>query len=734
MPPVPNPQGGGDPTGAVRVQLSLLSAQDTAAAQQLAASLKEIGKMFEALKASDFRETAQRYSALNNEMRQNMDRLRQQNESMQTRRNPSMSDLANRLENAGGTNVSEANNALQLAADKNRDQADQERRDYQQSERERIQGLSSEEHSADRRRRAAGYPGIGAPGDGPAVPGGKQPWFNRVDPLIGGTTGIDIPRFGQLTMQDYLNMARDRRMREALEANRGGNTGEADRLGGQAAFLQSASNRAGEAYAGMAGLRVINARMANQGIGIGQMMAGGAGTPMGFRREGDNIFANAGEALGINTPFTEAGREGFERAQARIRMRMSAGINNEQASAIDQASASAGFSGDIQRQVSTNLMAPLFRQFGVDPQQIEPLTRGVRLGTEGVQDLNQALSNMGEEARAARMDVNSYAQALNQSADMAAQAGGTMRRGREFGQQFATTFGMSPTVGAEAMNNRFVQANLAATSGVAPLMQGALPAGMKNQAIQTSVRSLVGAFRGATPIGGVSSTITNSRGQRITQTTGQDELAIGAAATQLGMSPDEVSRILHGGDDATNRSEAYSAAAAFAESGKGDPRVNTRHANKTLGPNQRVQGGRVQRHIFLPHGGSRWEDDDHATRKYEEAMQGGRGSINSDEWSKVVGFAKDAGLTDAQIKTASKGKTAAQRAGAIEKALDEKSREDQAKYEIAFTGPAAAFFKALVKNAGGKEAGALQRNFAAASSKGPGTISGTQAAAGGLTP
>jgi hypothetical protein len=112
MPPVPNPQGGGDPTGAVRVQLSLLSAQDTAAAQQLAASLKEIGKMFEALKASDFRETAQRYSALNNEMRQNMDRLRQQNESMQTRRNPSMSDLANRLENAGGTNVSEANNGL----------------------------------------------------------------------------------------------------------------------------------------------------------------------------------------------------------------------------------------------------------------------------------------------------------------------------------------------------------------------------------------------------------------------------------------------------------------------------------------------------------------------------------------------------------------------------------------------------------------------------------------------
>jgi hypothetical protein len=199
------------------------------------------------------------------------------------------------------------------------------------------------------------------------------------------------------------------------------------------------------------------------------------------------------------------------------------------------------------------------------------------------------------------------------------------------------------------------------------------------------------------------------------------------------MSPDEVSRILSGSDEATNRGEAYTAARAFAEQAKGDPNKNVVKAKGQLNRNQRVVGNRVQRHIFTPHG-SRWEDDDDATEKYRESLQGGRGSINPKEGDKVVTFARDAGLTNEQIKEASKGKTAAQRAGAIEKALDQKAREDQAKYEIAFTGPAAAFFKALVKNAGGKEADAMQRNLNAASSQGPGAISTTQGAAGGLTP
>src|SRR4051794_11675387 len=71
--------------GNIRVQLSLLNAQDSAAAKQLADSLGEIAKMFQALKASDFRDTALKMGQLHAQMVEDTGRMQDRARDMQQR-------------------------------------------------------------------------------------------------------------------------------------------------------------------------------------------------------------------------------------------------------------------------------------------------------------------------------------------------------------------------------------------------------------------------------------------------------------------------------------------------------------------------------------------------------------------------------------------------------------------------------------------------------------------------
>lgn len=730
-----------DNEGAIRVQLSLLSAQDSQAAQQLASSLGQIAKMFEAFKASDFADTARKMADLHKQMKEDTYRMQHDEQTRRMQSGGIPSAWASRATDLRRPDEAIANDLTQAARtqrDKDADEEKQRReKERDRIERDRIENLTNEQHRADQLRRKHNIPGIGAQGDD------AREWYNNVESLKGEPTGFRIPRFGELNVQDYINIMRNNRARLALEARKEGteageqgNIGgaieklaQSDRLGRHAQHLQKASDVLGYGYAMRNLFGHATNFAASQGFSAGGMDESGAA--LGFRRtEGTGRYGFLNDAagfLGIQSPFSEAGGEGWHQSMDITNLRMQSGINAEQASKIVQASASAGFSGDARSDIATEFMAPLFRRFQVDPQALIPFTQTLRTGTATVGELATELANLGDTARAARVDVNTMAQALAQSGEAAQQSGGSYMSGVRFGNQFSTAFGLAPSVGNDLLQNSFVQAQLGAMSGVPTMAQGALPAGMKQEAISRSLQQMVGAYSGA--FGDVSQAIRGTDGKVIGhETVSGRDLAIGAAASQLGITPDAAKDMLNR-RGASNVGNVMAAARDY-EAGV-MKRGNKRDANEWLrGEDKdnpafkyRVVDGQVQSSFTSE---NKWEKNDRLTKDYQgraysdaidKMTRNVKGGTDERELHRMV---RGMGVSEDDWHEAMKSKDPHARRNAVERLVSEKAREANADTKIAFTGPAAKFFKALVNDRGGwDQFGGEPSNAAAASSQGP---------------
>lgn len=703
--------------GRIQVQLSLLSAQDSAAAKQLADSLGQIAKMFEALKASDFRQTAEKMAQLHSRMLQEHDRIANQVQSNAPQGGRSTPQEAARqgvdlvdyhrqqqeqrdrteaqrreAERQRQSELKDTLRSNQAERQAQRDQTAQAEAERRREERARLDAAHDEARNQPRNAvnkymESRGLHAEVTEGDG------------GVDLARGG---FRIPRFGELNPQDFLASARDSRLRRALEQDEHGNNihnpEQVQKLLGQANLAQRGFEGIGTMYAARHAYRQINQHV---GFNAGALTAGGAG--LGYQRD-TNAFS---DILGMQTPFSAAGAEGWRQFRDTQKMRFSGGINREEAEAITGASQRAGFGGDLGSDIRMEFLAPMFRRFGGDPNQLAPFTQILRTGTGSIEDLNNSLSDLGETARAANMGIDETAQSLASAGEAAQGMGGSYLRGVEYGRAFMQGTGLPADVGNTLGQNPTVQAFISAKTGLPSMVHGALPANVRMEGMRDALAARVGAFDGV--FGDREDDVTDLNGKKIgiRRTSGRD-MAIGAAADQLGISQEQAKAIMSRTDRQRVSETFGNAASAYEEA-----------LNPLLG--RQSQTERRDAVMEKLRKSNNWFDIDKKDLAFdsqgrlinkstkgnpvvadrEEVVEAGR------EWAaertgnkgptfgSLRGIARQAGVDQEDIDNVKKGDTKK-----LRQLISDRHAEQNAKYHIAFTGTAEKYFKALAREEG----------------------------------
>lgn len=707
-----------DQPGRVEVGLSFLSAQDSAAFREMKEAFSQAATMFEAMKASSFVAEAQKLAELSQKMnteRQRMNEANERDRQMQER-GGGIRGVRQRLADfvapgqGGGDDggKSDAQTAREKANEEDKKQKDAIKTRMEDERRRRLEAMehmSDPQREAERRRMSAGQRPTGEfripsiDEDNGNLSPGEQPFYQRMRSMGGTGGGFEIPRFGELNVQDYLNEMRNRRLEEALRAGRAGDEDLMNERGDSAARYEEWSKAAGNVYAARHFFNRARSGMARVSAFTSAFETPGAN--LGFRRD-TNPFS---DVLGIQTPFSAAGRQGLRQFGDTTALRFRAGINGEQAAAITGATAQAGFSGQQGSDVATRFMAPMFRQFGVDPENLIPFTQMLKTGTGSLGELNRELGNLGETARTARTDVNSMAQALAQSGEASQQAGGYQMAGLKFGRQFTDATGLMPGTGNQLLQDNTVQAMLAGSTGLPTFAQAAAPAGAKIQATQEALRMYYNAYGGAIGTQGVRTPVT-IHGERVGAVEG-DNPAMAATAARFGISADEADRMLKGQDFAT-RSVNLENVLTMQEQriDKGDPTEAAKKVSdvKLAQAGLRVRNGRAERQVGLDaQGNAKWKADQEAANNFNKLAKVKLTPGNDKEMrDQLVGAAHDAHISGKELgKAVDDEKDPRKRIQNVRNLMAEKAAEEQAKYQIAFTGPAKKLFKALVKNAGG---------------------------------
>lgn len=715
-------QGGtNEGQGRVEIGLSFLSAQDSAAFREMQEAFRQAATMFDAMKASSFVAEAQKLSDLAKEMSSARERMnaadRARGEGMQER-GGGIRGVRQRLADfvAPGQGGDDGGKSDDKAAREKANDEDKKRKDSikQRMDDERQRRLEAMEHmtdpqrAAERMRMQAGQRPSGEfripslEDEDVSEEWKNQEWYQRMSPTAGEQRGLRIPRFGELTVQDYLNQMRDRSLREALGAGREGDEDEMNRLGQQASHWDLASRWSGNIYAGQNLMRRLGAMATIQGLNFSQWDT--AGASLGFRRD-TNPFS---DVLGMQTPFSAAGDQGARQWRNTLGMRMSAGINREQAQAITGAVAQAGFSGQQGTDVGQQFMQPMFRQFGVDPQALIPFTQTLRTGTSSIAELNRELGNLGELARTARVDVNTYAQALVASGEAAQAQGGYFRSGVQFGTTFTQATGLTPDVGNTVMQNPFTQAIMSGMTGLPSFALQSATAGTKVQATQEALRMRRNAYAGALGTQGEQREVRDRNGRLLGRVQGDDP-SIASAASDFGIDADQAERMLRGEDFAARSvrlndvldMQTQRLDRALPRQGRPSDTALARAGIRV----RRVDGRDVvERQVKSGAGGdAEWREDQQAADSFSKLagikVSSGNTRAMRDQ---LVSAAHDAGIRGKELgKAVDDEKDPKKRVENVRRLMAERAAEEQAKYQIAFTGPAKKLFKALVKDAGG---------------------------------
>lgn len=717
--------------GRIRVELSHLNAESTKTAEMLRDTVQSMSSMFDWLRSQDFKDSVNKLSQFNEELKRTTQRFyEEQGRATQQRgygeggRSEAPTAATPQAPDPGEQNRQAREERLraenQQQADRDRmAQQSQEAQDRATAERDRMkarESMSDEQREADRRREKLGLSTLGAnPTEDP------KSWWNTPGGPLTDQQGFRIPRFGQLNIQDYLNMGRDlalRRMEGQAREMRAQGSSEEDiqnalqnsREGAWYGRFQRASNYAGNAFAIWHGIRRTQAFAQQQGLD--PMAFADAGGALGYDRTGGQLF-------GVQTPFGGAGGEGWRQARDVQRMRWQAGINLQQAQAISAASAEAGFGGGLGSDLRMQFLAPAMRRWGVDPNALTPMTQVLRTGTGSIDDLNAAIAGLGTTARAAHMTVTQTAEALNAAGEAAQQMGGSYLQGVQFGNIFQQATGLPGTVGTQLAQNGIVQAFTAARTGLPAMAQGALGPVTRMRSQYDALRTMVQAFMPGAH--GHTETVRDRFGHTYTETTSAQDVAIGMAAQQLGINYDQAKAMMNRAGRAGNVEVAYAATEDYAR-GSGerqramDPRsVRGRrswveHQIATANATQTDYNAQERYTSTTDH---RWENgqlvgtDDYgkrvvvADRKLVNAWGGQWGARQGpNNLKNLQRLAKDAGVDADAIKEASQKKGRKAQAAAFRQAITEKEQEDNAAYQIAFTGEAERYFKALAKKTG----------------------------------
>lgn len=755
-----------DPTNDPQAAFNALFGTDTAAIMQIKEAIVTATEFMKAWKETDLADSAQKLVDAHKAMADETRRLREDIQNME-RRGGGRGVLGGLMSRLGrGEQAPQAD--PREAAERNKEADRQKQEDAQKEARaklaeerqRRLEGMTDPERAAEHARERFGtdaggqrrIPPIDDPDQNPKA------WYNQVESLNPDATGLRIPQFGHLTVQDLLNRAREDRRQAATQAAREGDEESMNRLGGQAASFDRWSRRLGNVY----GVRALFGMTQQHVTGPLQGLTAAMEDPgilMGYRRD-TNPFS---DILGFQTPFSAAGREGFRQQIQQLQMRWSAGINREQAAQIQGATNQMGFSGDLGTQVSRDFLQPLVRRFGVNAQTLVPFRQTIAASyrpEEAIQRLNEALADLGETARSARVNTDTMTQALASAGEQMESMGGTQLGGIRFGTQFTQATGLMPNVGMELAQNPMVQARIAGLSGLPSFAQAAATPGQRIQATQQAIRTMYNAYAQSMGTQGAQEVLRDDQGNRVGVVSGENP-ALAATGSLFGQSATNIQRILEGQDVASRTSRLASAITGYEQRGRNiagriatngggveqamraEVRdLNSLRENPTREYDYRFNrdSGVIERRKFGR--GHDWETAQYANSQVTERMnlegrvvgELGDERLNSGQnitTKELRTLAQEAGISRHEMNEAMRPRDVEKRVANVRQLIADKQAEEAAKYEIRFTGVAENFFKALAKKTGVNFPGG--RNVAAASSGGSPTPLDQQTnTAGGL--
>lgn len=328
----------------------------------------------------------------------------------------------------------------------------------------------------------------GGHGGGSTPPSDGGPaWMRMLRPRA--DEAITMPRYGQFTSQDVLNMGAHALAKFAVpraDSDMGkavGTVGGALATAGSLAPYLAVMER-------MSGMSMNKQAIQDRGQEMGYSRAGG---PLGL---GSSLF-------GFQVPgsqfFTEAGRESMKEDWNAFKTGLGGGITVKEAKEYMQALRNKGYTGN-ELQNATKTLTDIRRDPNTSsdvgsPEAMANLyDRTLRFGSNSLDGLKDSIKGMGEVAKKARMSVDEVYNALDQFATEQQHLGGTYAQGMNMGKQFMGVTGMTAEHLSNFQQNGVVQGMFSGTTGLLPTEMGAAPLSANMDAIYKSLDMMGGAY------------------------------------------------------------------------------------------------------------------------------------------------------------------------------------------------------------------------------------------------
>lgn len=312
-------------------------------------------------------------------------------------------------------------------------------------------------------------------GDGPA-------WMRMLRPRA--DEAITMPRYGEFTSQDVLNMGAHALAKFAVpraDSDWGKSVGT---VGGALATAGSLAPYLAVAER-MSGMSINKQAIQSRGQEMGYSRAG-SWNPFGFQVPGSQFF-------------TQAGRESLKEDWNAFRTGLGGGITVKESKEYMQALRNKGYTGN-ELQNATKTLTDIRRNpdtssdVGSPEAMANLYDRTLRFGSNSLDGLKDSIKGMGEVAKKARMSVDEVYNALDQFATEQQHLGGTYSQGMNMGKQFMGVTGMTAEHLSNFQQNGVVQGMFAGTTGLLPSEMGAAPLNANMDAIYKSLDMMGGAY------------------------------------------------------------------------------------------------------------------------------------------------------------------------------------------------------------------------------------------------
>lgn len=411
----------------------------------------------------------------------------------------------------------------------------------------------------------------GRGGPSPIVPGMTDQEVNQM-----AGESITIPRFGEWQLDDKLAMARDMAGRVAI------NHPEST-MGQVAGVAAGALN-----YAHANAANMVAANRSYDALHAKGQSFMNFGTELGF--DPNNPVAGPGTVFGERNPLdyltSSAGQQAAgAMIDAQSLSRLHSGLTNEQAEQIYGAVAGQGYSnqtsgflgattgGNLQN-ISNNLVAPVVKATGANPEDIAQFATFLRTGTVNLGQLTDTLMSLGTSAQASNETLSTYTDSLYQFTEtLQTQFGALGTNAEQMGQAYTASTGLDPSLLSTSMATPMYQGLALGQYGVMPGSLGSMNPGMAGQNQLQELQMLQRATAGMNK-----TQYKTVDGQRVATISGQAQ-QMGMIAQLSGLPAQDVQSLLGRSSKITNADDALSLLGSNSLPGTYDYQVSHGGAN-----------------------------------------------------------------------------------------------------------------------------------------------------------